>query len=431
MKIALLPKINQQTNISNYSHPKKGNNVVNSRPEFQTPIFKGAGTFFAGKVVSEVLISGVNASQLKKFKKEFVTLLKNIKNYSNVDVATMFIQLSKTSNSLDENLGRIFTEFWNRIELKDLKKQALEMLPKLDDKDSSIKIAKKCLINSMIESGEYAQDYFANNIRTLPNEFYGAYKQELADKVLYTPVKHRLANCPEQFLYNYKLIEALDDRTGFHEKYLINNIESIKNLCSIANAMARKQLTSTKNYAFAFYSHNFICDGESYVVGLEKSAWRDSLQNQFMQCLKASEGNSDKLAKNLNIDKELAIEIIKDQEALSKINSTDNVNQKYQIFDNRMREKLNTHVKVLSEDWFEGKNEYRNLRTRFYGYLTFAIKANKLGIKYDPDRLNKNFEKELKNLCKKIDEKAEDRNLGNVLQDNQIQDFLDNNYILQ
>ena len=232
-------------------------------------------------------------------------------------------------------------------------------------------------------------------------------------------------------LYNYKLIEALDDRTGFHEKYLINNIESIKNLCSIANAMARKQLTSTKNYAFAFYSHNFICDGESYVVGLEKSAWRDSLQNQFMQCLKASEGNSDKLAKNLNIDKELAIEIIKDQEALSKINSTDNVNQKYQIFDNRMREKLNTHVKVLSEDWFEGKNEYRNLRTRFYGYLTFAIKANKLGIKYDPDRLNKNFEKELKNLCKKIDEKAEDRNLGNVLQDNQIQDFLDNNYILQ
>lgn len=389
-------------------------------------------TYLGGKIVIESAISGVKAAHLKKFKMDYLKLLENLcdnstpNKYSNIEIATKIIQLSKTSNKLDKRLARIFVEFWNHAELKDLKRDTITNFSKLDDNDHSIRIAKEHLVTSMFESGEYAQDYFANEFKQMSNKYYDTFKQKLADKALYIPPAYRLPDCPEQYLYNYKLIEALDDRSGVHNSYLVKNIEGIRQLLGLTKGITKNQLTSTKNYAFAYYSHNFIFDGVDYQISSDKTDWQNSLKNYFMACLKSANGDKKELAKSLNIDEPLAEEILKDYKAIAEISATKDINEKQRLYDRRIVDKLKTEVKILPETWYDGVNSYRNTRTRAYGALAFATKAKEMGLEFNLEEISKRLDTEFSKVFKKMD--SYDRDFLNATVDKSSEDFLRENF---
>ena len=389
-------------------------------------------TYLGGKIVIESAISGVKAAHLKKFKMDYLKLLENLcdnstpNKYSNIEIATKIIQLSKTPNKLDKRLARIFVEFWNHAELKDLKRDTITNFSKLDDNDHSIRIAKEHLVTSMFESGEYAQDYFANEFKQMSNKYYDTFKQKLADKALYIPPAYRLPDCPEQYLYNYKLIEALDDRSGVHNSYLVKNIEGIRQLLGLTKGITKNQLTSTKNYAFAYYSHNFIFDGVDYQISSDKTDWQNSLKNYFMACLKSANGDKKELAKSLNIDEPLAEEILKDYKAIAEISATKDINEKQRLYDRRIVDKLKTEVKILPETWYDGVNSYRNTRTRAYGALAFATKAKEMGLEFNLEEISKRLDTEFSKVFKKMD--SYDRDFLNATVDKSSEDFLRENF---
>ena len=201
MKISLSQRLNQPYVDSN-------NNQINKLgiTKNDNIAFKSLSGYLGGKIVVSSTISGIKSSQVNKFKKGFIDILNNSQNYENYDIATRIIQLSKTENNIDRKINpvsflvNVFSG--TTFHLEDLKIETLNRLNQFDDNDNSIRIAKKYFINSLFESGDYTKDYFADNLKKMSNLYYGNLKEELADRVLYTPLQHRLKDCPEQHFYN-------------------------------------------------------------------------------------------------------------------------------------------------------------------------------------------------------------------------------------
>lgn len=425
MKISLSQKLNQP-----YVDSNLNTNQINKlgTTKNHTVAFKSLSGYLGGKVVIASTISGVKSSQVNKFKKGFADLLNNSKNYENYDIATKIIQLGKTPNNVDHKINpisflvNVFTG--TTFSIEDLKTETLSRLSQFDDNDNSIRIAKKSFINSLFESGDYAKDGFADDLKKMSNLYYGNLKQELADKVLYTPAQHRLKDCPEQYLYNFKLIQALDDGSGAHDNYFIKNINAIKQLLQLSNSTALKQLTQERNKAFAYYSHMFVFDGYDDRIEYNKDMWRKALEEQFNINLKKSENNSKKLSELLNINEGLAIEILKDDKALSDIEKSNNPEEKQKILIKRIYEKFNTKTIVFTDSWDQNA-DYRNLRIKLYSIICL-VKRSKLNDEENVKKIFDHFKKQFDKLDSDLEYAAMTRGPGaSLLTDPYSESFLD------
>ncbi len=419
MKVSLSQQINKPLINNNYSTKNSKNN---------NPAFKSLGGYLSGKIVVASTISGIKSSQVNKFKKGFAGILENPKKYTNYDIATRIIQLSKTPNNTDQKINPVsfFVNVFSgtSFSLEDLKIEVLNRLNEFDDQDNSIRIAKKYFINSLFESGDYTKDWFADNFKKISNLYYGGMKEELADKVLYTPAAHRLKDCPEQYLYDFKLIQALDDGSGAHNNYLVKNINAIKQLHQLSQTTALKQLTKDKNQAFAYYSHMFVFDGYDYRIEENKDSWRVAIEEQFNNNIKKSENNSKKLAELLNISENLAIEIIKDNQTLSNIQNAKNSDEKLNILYKRIEEKFKTKTPVFTDNWDQNA-DYRNLRIKLYS-IACLVKRSKLNDNENITKINARFKKQFEKFDSDLEYAAMTRGFGaSIITDPLSEDFLE------
>lgn len=409
MKISLSQRLNQPYVDSN-------NNQINKLgiTKNDNIAFKSLSGYLGGKIVVSSTISGIKSSQVNKFKKGFIDILNNSQNYENYDIATRIIQLSKTENNIDRKINpvsflvNVFSG--TTFHLEDLKIETLNRLNQFDDNDNSIRIAKKYFINSLFESGDYTKDYFADNLKKMSNLYYGNLKEELADRVLYTPLQHRLKDCPEQHFYNFKLIQALDDGSGAHDNYFVKNINAIKQLLQLSNSTALKQLTQERNKAFAYYSHMFVFDGYDDRIEYDKDMWRNALEEQFNINLKKSENNPKKLSELLNIDEGLATEILKDEKALSDIKKNENQKEKQKILIKRIEEKFNIKTTVFTYLWDQNA-DYRNVRIKLYSIICL-IKRSKLNDEENAKKIFEHFRKQFNKLDSDLENTAMTRGPG-------------------
>lgn len=423
MKISLSQRLNQPYVDSN-------NNQINKLgiTKNDNIAFKSLSGYLGGKIVVSSTISGIKSSQVNKFKKGFIDILNNSQNYENYDIATRIIQLSKTENNIDRKINpvsflvNVFSG--TTFHLEDLKIETLNRLNQFDDNDNSIRIAKKYFINSLFESGDYTKDYFADNLKKMSNLYYGNLKEELADRVLYTPLQHRLKDCPEQHFYNFKLIQALDDGSGAHDNYFVKNINAIKQLLQLSNSTALKQLTQERNKAFAYYSHMFVFDGYDDRIEYDKDMWRNALEEQFNINLKKSENNPKKLSELLNIDEGLATEILKDEKALSDIKKNENQKEKQKILIKRIEEKFNIKTTVFTDSWDQNA-DYRNLRIKLYSIICL-VKRSKLNDEENVKKIFDHFKKQFDKLDSDLEYAAMTRGPGaSLLTDPYSESFLD------
>ena len=202
---------------------------------------------------------------------------------------------------------------------------------------------KKDIIRLIINSGDCSNGgKFLNTFETLPDDYYGGFKEEIADICLYSP-KFQQAAVKDSDLYLYRqgIIKALDNNN--HTEYLLNNKDRLIELKQQTYSVVMRDLRNCKNLAFEMYSYD-TPDDKIYKLRYE------NFNDILLQTLINNNFDAEKTSEILNMDQWYAEDIIKDivTDLLIKKSETDE--QKLSLYKQRINEKMKITPLSVKED---------------------------------------------------------------------------------
>ena len=301
--------------------------------------------------------------------------------------AEVLTGLSLMRGNLDEtlkyNIGETFVKGY-LPKLSDMKTRAIkELVPKVDDTDGYGRTAKKAFMLSIFAFGEYMSDDYIQAFKEMPDSIYGKFKEDVADKALYSIDKYRPSSNPEQFLYNLELLKTLDKNN--HASYYEKNRNGFSGLNRRISAESYKLLTGEKNMAHELYSSNFDINHTRLNDKINSpQMWKGHLEKVFYLNLLAHMNNIPKLAEALNVDEIYADDIVKDFYVLELASQTDNKEEKLAMFSERIEEKFRLPI-VENELQKKKPAKFYAYQEKLQNITNFIDKTNmsdKLNTKY-------------------------------------------------
>ncbi len=351
MRITISPTYNNDNKICTTKIQQNVSNAQN--------ISFGAVAELSGLIYKAYLLLSVSNKTAKNFHtckqvtkvKQSINTLYNDLNIHPYAKAEIMSALSKMRSGIDNSAKFSVYNFFRQSlpSVSEMKKRTLtELIYQADDSNGYERNAKKDFITSLYNYGEYLSQDFINVFKNLSDVYYKTFKEDIADKAIYGVKKYLPSTLPEQYIYNYEIVKALNN--GNHYKYLVENKDGIKNLLHSIYSAAKKKITSKRNLAYTYYSY----DGNknAYLDISNYDLWTDYSKIAFNTALFESKGDSVKLASSLNIDKYLADDIIKDYQVLDSAQNTLDKDKKLEIYKQRLNDKFKFIV--------PGENTQRN-----------------------------------------------------------------------
>lgn len=414
MQVSLSHKLNQhfsynQQNSKTNKKAVKQTSIHNSNPlpTFKSTIASTVTTYVFTKRISDTVM-GTRDRCLKTLerKKQLEPIIAEPKSHLR-ELAGAITSFAKMSPHIDD--GIIYNIF-TRDQMDSISKMKKDILTKVfpvaDDRIGYNKVAKKEFLTTIFESGEYTSPEFLEAFRTLPDNLYKNFKEEICDKILYSLyVIHNTNQHPTQLFHNFKMIDSLDK--NIYSEYIQNNLQGIMDLRSKCFDTAAKtfQNGDQLNYAYEYYLSDFSCIslGDKTFSGEEGKLWQPFVQGAFFNCIKKANGDIQKVAQFLNCEKDVANSIVEDLKALTLGEQANTKSQKLLIYSNRLKEK------------FQVKFNINKKRGGDYNHITYRSNLfNSINHSKDVGHFIKKtgYTEELTNLFKKELERL-DENIEN------------------
>ncbi len=417
MQVSLSQKLNQPISIQNSTQLQtynklKANNTKDSLS------FKSGGTGYLTYLIAKnginAIQSGIKSKKIYNFKQEINAVLSNPQN-SKVALPHVITALSKTPSGIDETFTYgLLTIMGNDINtIRNMKYLALDKLfPLTDDNVPINTVAKKELMNSLFNAGEYLSDDYINAFSLLSDKLYKHYKEDFIEKILYLDAGYKPTKEPEQYIYNLRLVQSLDK--NIYGEFLESHKTQINNLKQIITNFAATRLVSKKNVAYQMYCHDFDYAHELTKFG-RPADWKESSEEIFYSIVQQYGNNQTELAKKLNIDKECVEIILKDLNALYAAENTSDKEEQIRILTNRLDEKYNSDYRIGMLDYSDVSSRIRDefedseqAETKRADILNFIKRTNieeelKEIYKSKLQSLDRNVEKASDNYNRKYD----------------------------
>ena len=228
-----------------------------------------------------------------------------------------------------EALGESTNVMNARPDIDNMQYEALEKIyPLMDDNKGANRVAKINLMEAIYNSGNYLNDNFIKTFDSLSDKYYKGFKQTLVEKALNPAHVFNPSDNDTQYLYNLRLVKSIEKDE--YKDYLSNIIPEYKNLLKTIDVCALKSLTKEHNNAYIDYSKDFN----------NKGLWKDNCQKVFYSIVGVLGNDIPKLAEKLNVDEACARDIIKDLQARSEAEKTNDNAEKVKILSKRLEEKF-------------------------------------------------------------------------------------------
>lgn len=331
MRISTIQIYNPQ--IKNYKTNKQqctsgistGGNKLNNQVSFRS-----VSLVSGGLILSKTISEAIKCKNVRKNVSLISNIFKAPKEHLN-DLAGAVFLLSKMKERFNwmEALGESTNVMNARPDIDNMQYEALEKIyPLMDDNKGANRVAKINLMEAIYNSGNYLNDNFIKTFDSLPDKYYKGFKQTLVEKALNPAHVFNPSDNDTQYLYNLRLVKSIEKDE--YKDYLSNIIPEYKNLLKTIDVCALKSLTKEHNNAYIDYSENFN----------NKGLWKDNCQKVFYSIVGVLGNDIPKLAEKLNVDEACARDIIKDLQARSDAEKTNDNAEKVKILSKRLEEKF-------------------------------------------------------------------------------------------
>ncbi len=281
--------------------------------------------------------------------------------------------LSRIKSSQDQSAKSEFLQIFSSNPpptIAELKEAVVKkVFPLIDDNDPYQNLGRAQFVRSMYNMGEFMNDEYVQIFKELPDKHYNGLKKEIVNMGLYTiDEKYRPTKEPEQYIYDLKLINTLDK--NFYSDFLEQNIDGIYRLMQLICKYARKKLTKNKNYAYRYYCNRGENENPYYLTS-QPALWKDYISIAFNTAIEKYCNNSSELAKALNINVNLADDIIKDSCTHVIASKMTNSSDRQELYKQRINEKLALSLTDKSSKENDNYQKIRDLETKIIGIRSF------------------------------------------------------------
>ncbi len=325
-------------------------------------------------------------------KKQFYNIIENpLRNTNNI--LPLMIAIGKYKNKPDESSIYKMFQKDNMPRISEMKIAVLsKIFPLLNDNAAEARNAKKEYIRALFDTDDYQNTTYIKTLKNLPDNYYGNFKEEFAEKVLYSD--NNSTQISESNIYKLQIIKTLDDNV--YKNFLKNNLSRYNSLMQNIYDSAIQRMTKKQNDAFVIYSNNFY--NHHYSEEKDK-LWNKYYEPALYSLLGSGIKNTEDLAKKLKIDIVFARDIIRDMNTMSLAEKDISKADKFSIHQQRIKEKFASNIwgktdSDNSKNLSKLRKALQNLRTKeanISNYIKRTDQAADLNLyfKKDFEQLNR------------------------------------------
>ena len=376
--------------------------------------FRGVN-YIALRAAFKVGSSGINIKKFIKTKDQAAKLIYNPTCKTDLCKGISILASLETKEE-NKPLYDFCTSLFSKTEKSvwSMKKDVLEnKILQMNSSNPEENFSVKDFMTAIFDDGE--NDYIYTKIfQALPDDKYGYFKEDIIDKILYSPEQDFLKMSTDMVKNNIDLLKSLD--ADYHKEFLKERKDKIAEMpkrlvqCVLRNLKNK----DNKNEAYLAYAgaqehtHCFI----------KSDFWKDFAVLAIISTISKNYPDVDKISEKLNIDKKYAQDIVKDIETQDLAREADTRLEQLELYWKRAKEKMSFKIDKYNKyntTWFtEYDISAKNLEVQKCNVLTF--------IEGSPfkDELLTLLEKDLKTL----DEKKSNANALNY----QLQKENEQNY---